>query len=218
MIKAPKIEKSKIETVFDNKYLKFYKMDCGNGLMYYQASRRDKDNLIALKADEDYEKLLPDAVTCVLVIKTPGEEPRLYMEHEFRYPTAHFLLSPPAGLIDPSDAQSGEDPRILAAKREIKEETGVEVKATDEIKVVSPLFFSTPGMTDESNAIVCATVELPDLSSLTNDGAEGSECIDGYSLLTKDEAKAILKKCTDEQGHYFSVFTWCILMYFVYEM
>lgn len=217
-MKAPKIEKSKISTLYEHKYLKLYGMDCGNGLTYLQASRRKLDDLIAIKDDRAYSEMLPDAVTCVLVLKTPGEEPRLYLEHEFRYPTAHFLLSPPAGLIDPSDAQGKEDARILAAKREIKEETGVEVKDTDKIFVVSPLFFSSPGMTDESNAIVCAIVELPDLSCLSDDGAEGSECFDGYSLLTKEEAKKLIRECRDNQGHYFSIFTWCILMYFVYEM
>lgn len=216
-MKEPKIEKDKVDVIFDHKYLSLYGMNCSNGSYYLEASRRKLDDLVVFQKDENYDNMLPDAVTCALVLKIGENEPVLYMEHEFRYPTAHFLMSPPAGLIDKSDCEFG-DPRIIAAKREIKEETGVEVKDSDKIYVASPLFFSSPGLTDESNAIVVAEVSIPDLSSLTNDGAEGTECFDGYSLITKAQAKKLIKECKDENGHFFSIFTWGILMYFVYEM
>ena len=35
-------------------------------------------HIVALKSDEEYSSMLPDAVTCILVLKTPGEEPRLW--------------------------------------------------------------------------------------------------------------------------------------------
>lgn len=213
----PKFEKENIDVLYENKYLNLYGINCDNGTFYLEASRRKLDNIVALKNDEEYEKMLPDAVTCVLVLKVGGKEPVLYMEREFRYPTKHFLLSPPAGLIDKEDGKDC-DPRIEAAKREIKEETGITVKDTDKIYVASPLFFSTPGLTDESNAIVVAVVELDDLSSLSSDGAEGSECFGDYALLTKDDARRLIKECHDENGHFFSIFTWSILLYFVHEM
>jgi len=213
----PKIDSKDIDVIYDNKYLSLYGMHFSNGQFYLEASRRKKDNLVAVLDEKSYDKFLPDAVTCVLVIKTPGQEPRLYLEREFRYPAAHFLLSPPAGLIDPKDGENG-DPRIVAAIREIHEETGAVVKDTDKIYVASPLFFSTPGMTDESNAIVVAEIEMDDLSSLNSDLAEGSECFGEYALLTRSEAKKLIKECRDEKGRYFSIFTWCVLMYFVYEM
>jgi len=216
-LKNPKLDKNNIDVFYDNKYLSLYGLHFDNGQFYLEASRRKADNLVVCQDEESYDNMLPDAVTCVLVIKTPGEEPRLYLEREFRYPAGHFLLSPPAGLIDPKDGENG-DARIIAAIREIHEETGAVVKDTDKIYVASPLFFSTPGMTDESNAIVVAEVNMDDLSGLNSELAEGSECFGDYALLTKAEAKKLIKQCRDEDGRYFSIFTWCVLMYFVYEM
>ena len=212
-MKEPKIES--IDELYYNKYLKLYGMHFDNGAFYLECSRRDKKDLTVLKDPDEYKAMAADAVTIVLVVRTPNEEPRLYLEHEYRYPTGHFLLSPPAGLIDPSDRES-ENPCISAAKREIMEETGIEVKDTDRMSVVSSLFFSSPGMTDESNAIVCAVVDLPDLTTLTDKFCETTECFDGYSLITKSEAKELIKNCRDENGLYFSVFTWGVLMYFAY--
>lgn len=213
-MKRPEIIKDKIDQIYYNKYLKMYSMDFDNGAFYLQCSRRDREDLVVLKNEEEYRSMTADAVTIVLVVKTPGEEPRLYLEHEYRYPTGHFLLSPPAGLIDPKDLEE-EEPLIAAAKREIKEETGIVIKDTDDIYVVSPLFFSSPGMTDESNAIVCAVAELPDLSSLTDKFSEATECFDGYSLVTRAEAQRFIRECRDENGMFFSMFTWGVLLYFV---
>lgn len=213
-MKNPEISEDKIETLYHNKYLKLYGMHWDNGAFYLQASRREKEDLTVLKKEEDYKEMVADAVTIALVIRTPGEEPRIYMEHEFRYPTGQFLLSPPAGLIDPADKETG-SPLIAAAKREIREETGIEVKDSDTVYVVSDLFFSSPGMTDESNGIVCAVVDLPDLSCATDAFSESTECFDGYSLYTVSEAKELVKKCRDENGKFMSVFTWAILLFFI---
>ena len=212
-----KISIENIESIFEDRYLNLYRMAYERNPHYLTASRRPKEKLVALRSDEEYRDLAPDAVTCLLIIETPGSEPRLYMERELRYPVGRYLLSPPAGLIDPDDAQSGEDPRIVAAKREIKEETGVEVKDSDEMFIISPLIFSTPGMTDESNALVGARVKLEDLSSLNTDGAEGTECFGDWALLTKEEAKELIRTGLDGDGLYFSVFTMVLLLYFVYE-
>ena len=74
--------------------------------------------------DEEFKKMLPDAVSCVVVLKQKGKEDRLLLNYEYRYPAGRFLLSVPAGLLDPEDKDC-EDPLITAAKREIKEETGL---------------------------------------------------------------------------------------------
>ena len=103
-------------------------------------------------------------------------------------------------------------------KREIKEETGLILSATDSLYVVNPLLFSTPGMTDESNALVCAVVTLEDTSSLSQDGAVGSEQFDGFQLLTKADALRILKNGRDDEGIFYSVFTWAALMYFISDL
>jgi len=84
--------------------------------------------------------------------------------------------------------------------------------------VVNPCLFSSPGMTDESNALVCAVLHPEDLSHLTQAGAVGSECFDGFVLLNKAEAQAILRQGRDAHGMFYSVYTWAALLYFVSDL
>ena len=72
-------------------------------------------------------------------------------------------MSPIAGLLDPEDREE-KDPLCSAAAREIFEETGIKVSETDKITVLNPCTFSTPGMTDESNAFLSADITLADTS------------------------------------------------------
>ncbi len=78
--------------------------------------------------------------------------------------------------------------------------------------------FSTPGMTDESNALVCVVLNCKEFPVFSQEGASGSELFDGFCLLTKEEARKILKKGTDYRGVFYSVYTWAALMYFVSDM
>lgn len=123
------------------------------------------------------------------------------------------MLSVPAGLTDPADKEEDE-PLLVTAKRELKEETGIEVLDTDELEVINPCLFSTPGMTDESNALVKIVLNRDTLTGMSQDGAEGSECFDGFSFLTKEQAQKILKDGVDEYGIFYSVYTWTALTYF----
>ena len=211
--------KENVETLLDKKFIKVYDLMYAPGKHYYDATRRDLSNLVALKSEEEFKNMLPDAVTCAVIVKLPNDEPKLLLSYEYRYTTKNFLLSPPAGLIDPEDADSKE-PLLRTAKREIYEETGIKVgeNPEDRIFLMNRLLFSSPGMTDESNGFVCAVVNLDDLSSLNQEGAVGSECFDGFTLLTKAEAQEILKKGTDANDNYFSLATYTILLYFCTDM
>ena len=201
----------------ESRFIKVYDLQYAPDRHYFDASRRSLDNLVAHKSDEDFQNMLPDAVSCFVILKVGEDAPKLLTSYEFRYPAGQFLLSPPAGLIDPEDAEL-KDPVLTAAVREIKEETGLDVKDTDRVFLVNPLLFSSPGMTDESNALACAIISVKDTGSLTQTGAVGSEKFDGFRLLTKEEAREILKSGRDEHGNFFSVYTWCALMYFVSGM
>ena len=172
---------------------------------------------MAIKSDKAFKSALPDAVTCVVILNIKGEEPKLLLDYEYRYPAGQFLLSPPAGLLDPEDAACDE-PLLATAKREIEEETGLVLKDTDKLFTINPLLFSTPGMTDESNALVCAVIELNDTHTLSQEGAVGSECFNGFELISKEEATALLTKGRDKNGIFYSVFTWAALMYFVSDL
>ena len=158
--------------------------------------------------------MLPDAVSCIVILDTPGEEPKLLLSYEYRYPVGRYLLSVPAGLLDKED-EDGQDPVYSAAVREIKEETGLEVTEGDRVFAVNPLVFSTPGMTDESNALVCAVLRNADLSALSQEGAVGSEQFDGFALLTREDAIRVLRDGRDERGNFYPLYTWAALSYFV---
>lgn len=216
-MEKPVIQKKNIISLMESRFIKVYDLQYAPDRHYFDASRRSLDNLVAHKSDEDFQNMLPDAVSCFVILKVGEDAPKLLTSYEFRYPAGQFLLSPPAGLIDPEDAEL-KDPVLTAAVREIKEETGLDVKDTDRVFLVNPLLFSSPGMTDESNALACAVISVKDTDSLTQTGAVGSEKFDGFRLLTKEEAREILKSGRDEHGNFFSVYTWCALMYFVSGM
>lgn len=207
---TPDFSKENIKPLFESKFIRVFDLQYAEGKHYYDATRRTADDLVAAKTTEEFRKMLADAVTCIVVLNTKDSEPKLLLSHEFRYPTGQFLLSPPAGLIDKEDADL-----ITTATRELKEETGIVFGDSDTAKVISPLLFSTPGMTDESNALVLLSINRDTLPELNTDGAVGSECFNGFSLLTKEEAQQILNQGTDSNGIYYSVYTWAALMYFV---
>ena len=213
----PVIRKENIKPLFDSKFIKVFDLQYEEGKHYYDATRRSLDRLAAIKSDSEFRAMLPDAVTCVVILKVKDEEPKLLLTKEYRYPAGQFLLSPPAGLLDPED-EAEKEPVLAAAKREIREETGIQLSDQDTLSVINPLLFSSPGMTDESNALACAVIHLEDLSALSQDGAVGSECFDGFRLLSAAQAREILKAGKDQDGLFYSVYTWAALMYFVSDL
>lgn len=210
----PTLKKENVTQVFDNRYVKVFDMQYVPGRHYMNATRRNADQLVALKSDEEFRTMLPDAVSIVLILCIDGEEPKLCLNSEFRYPTGQFLLSVPAGLMDPADAAANE-PVIATAVRELGEETGIHLEDNDQISIINPLLFSTPGMTDESNALVQIVLNRKQMPGMTQNGAEGGECFDGFRLIEKDEAVQILRQGVDQDGIFYSVYTWAALMSFV---
>lgn len=219
-IKETAVSKDCVVPVYDSKFIRVFDLQYAPGKHYLDATRRSREDIAATKTEEEFLKMVPDAVSCIVVLQVPGQEPKLLLSYEYRYPTGHYLLSVPAGLIDPEDRTSGdpEQAEIQAARREIHEETGIAMKESDRISVVNPCAFSTPGMTDESNGIVCAVISLPDLSPLSQKGAVGSEKFAGFCLVNKSEAAKILQEGRDEKGHFYPVYTMIALLYFVSDL
>ena len=209
-----KISKDRIETLYESRFLRCYDLQYAEGKHYYEASRREKPDLVVGKTDEEFRQMLPDAVTIAVVLHLPGNETRLLMSYEYRYPVGQFLLSPVAGLLDPEDRHS-DNPLVNAAVREIREETGLTVKETDRVTVLNPCAFSTPGMTDESNAFLCAEIALDSLEDLNQDGAEGSELFDGFELLDRERARRIYSTGRDDHGNFYSLAAWMVLGIFL---
>ncbi len=216
--KVPNITKECVEEILDKKFLRVFDLKHAEGKHYFDATRRSADKLVAPMSEEEFKTMLPDAVSCVVVLELPDKEPMLLLSYEYRYPAGRFLLGVPAGLVDPEDAEK-EEPLLETAKREIFEETGLVVdEKRDQIYVIEPLLFSTPGMTDESNGLVFVKIKTESLDSLTQKGAEGQECFDGFELVSRDKAKELLKAGVDDRGHFYSIYTWAALMYFVSDM
>ena len=149
----PEIKKENTIPLLDKKFIRVFDLQYAEGKHYFDATRRTENDLAALMDDAEFRSMLPDAVTCIVILKVKDSEPKLLLSYEYRYPAGRFLLSPPAGLLDPRDKET-DNPLISTAVREICEETGLTVDENAEIFVVNPLLFSSPGMTDESNAFV----------------------------------------------------------------
>ena len=208
------VNRDRIEMLYETRFLKYYDLQYAEGKHYYEASRREKEDLVVKMTDAGVKEMLPDAVTIAVVLHLPENETRLLMSYEYRYPIGQFLLSPVAGLLDPEDRKEA-NPLVNAAVREIREETGLTVKADDRVYVLNPCAFSTPGMTDESNAFLCAEITLDSLKDLNQNGAEGSELFDGFELLDRDRAQRIFRSGRDEHGNFFSLAAWMVLSIFL---
>lgn len=212
-----KIMKSDVKPLFESRFLRVFDLQYAPGKHYYDATRRPLEEIAAVKSAEEFRKMIPDAVSCFVILAAQDQEPKLLLSKEYRYPTGQFLLSVPAGLIDPED-KNEKEPALFAAAREIHEETGIEISREDSLTLVSPLVFSSPGMTDESNALVCAVIRQSDTLRLSQAGAVGSECFDGFIPVDRKEAASLLRTGKDADGIFYSVYTWMALLYFVSDM
>lgn len=200
--------------MLDTPYIKVYDLAYADGTHYYDASRRDASCLRAIKGEKELSNLLPDAVSCCLVLALEEEEPRLVLFYEYRYPTGQYVLSIPSGLIDERD-RARRNPLVAAMVREIHEETGIVFGASDSIRVINPLLFNSPGMTDESTALICAIIRSFASAPLSQAGANGTERFGGFELVTKEEALMLLREGRDRYGRPYPMVTWAALTYFV---
>jgi len=85
---------------------------------------------------------VPDAV---VIVPFHTAENKLVVTREYRVPLADFEYGFPAGLVDEGETIE------QAARRELKEETGLDVVR---FVGISPPIYSSAGMTDESVAMV----------------------------------------------------------------
>ena len=209
-----KMKKEKIKKIYNTRFIRMYEYDFADGKQYFWASRRDSDRLVASMTDQEQKSMLADAVSCFVVLNIKGQPKKLLLNWEYRYPVGQYMLSVPAGIVDPEDYDS---PYALedTAVRELREETGIQVGPTDTVTVVNPAVFSTPGMTDESNALVYISINRDHMPDLTQDLAEGTEHFEGFRLVSKDQAEKFIMEGRDDHGNYYPLFTWAALMFFL---
>ena len=209
-----KMKKEKIKKIYNTRFIRMYEYDFADGKQYFWASRRDSDRLVASMTDQEQKSMLADAVSCFVVLNIKGQPKKLLLNWEYRYPVGQYMLSVPAGIVDPEDYDS---PYALedTAVRELREETGIQVGPTDTVTVVNPAVFSTPGMTDESNALVYISINRDQMPDLTQDLAEGTEHFEGFRLVSRDQAEKFIVEGRDDHGSYYPLFTWAALMFFL---
>jgi ADP-ribose pyrophosphatase len=122
-----------------------------------------------------------DAVLIVPVLHAADQPPRLVLIREFRIPVGSDIYAFPAGLLD-----AGEDP-AQTARRELEEETGFIVT---KVKEISPILFSTAGLTDESVILVFVDAVADPSRSQQLDHSEQIEVVlvdfDGMCRLLDD--------------------------------
>lgn len=138
------------------------------------------------------------AVMVVPTVVTPAGL-KVAVIKEFRIPLANFEYGFPAGLID-----SGESIE-KAAKRELKEETGLDL-----VKVlkVSPPAYNSAGVTDEAISVLFCEAS----GTLSKEGHEASEEIEVF-LMSMEEVQALL----DDKTKKFGSKAW-IILYMLLEM
>jgi 8-oxo-dGTP pyrophosphatase MutT (NUDIX family) len=121
----------------------------------------------------------PCAVRVIALISTDEKENQLVINKEFRIPTQQWEWSFPAGLCE-----EDENP-VEVAKRELKEETGLDVS---QVLGVSPLHTSSAGMTDETSVTVVVMAQ----GEVSKDYHEDSECIETH-LFTPGDLRDLLR-------------------------
>lgn len=174
-----KIKVNKIKTLADTKFLKMYDAEYtnknGEGRNWTIASRKDLDTL-----NNQFFNGLEEKIDAVVVIAKHVEEDKLVIIKQFRVPINGYVYELPAGLID-----AGEDFETTV-KRELKEETGLDLIEIDYEKTKNKVYISV-GMTDESVALVYCTCS----GEISDEHLEADEDIE-VMLISKEEGRKIL--------------------------
>ena len=141
------------------------------------ASRKKKEVLEGIYFDNEKDK-----VDAVIICAYHKDSEKLVIIKEFRVPINKYIYELPAGLVD-SDDENFES----AVKRELKEETGLDVIEIKKDLSCNQVYLS-PGMTDESAAFVYCICE----GEISNKFLEDDEDIEAI-LISQEEAREIIK-------------------------
>ena len=169
-----------IETLASTKYLSLYSADYinkkGDLRNWTIASRKNLED-IKNKFLNDGE----DRIDAVIIVAEHIDENKLVIIKQFRVPINDYVIELPAGLLDGSE--KFED----AVRRELKEETGLDLVSIDKENTKEKVYISG-GMTDESVALVYCTCK----GTISKDNLEDDEDIE-VMMLSKEEAIALIK-------------------------
>lgn len=168
-----------LETLAQTKFLSLYNANYtnkgGNKKTWTIATRKTKEAL-----EEQFFSGKEDKVDAVVILAYHKEERKLVAIRQFRIPLNNYVYELPAGLID------NNDDIISTVKRELKEETGLDLEEVTEEKIGQKLYLS-PGMTDESVSLVYCTCS----GKVSDENLEEDEDIETV-LLSREDAIKIL--------------------------
>ena len=168
-----------LKVLSKTKFLSLYNADYinrgGKEKTWTIASRKTKEAL-----EDQFFNGKEDKVDAVVILAYHKDEKKLVAIKQFRIPLNNYVYELPAGLID------NDDDIIPTVKRELKEETGLDLEEVIESKVGNKLYLS-PGMTDESVSLVYFTCS----GEISTENLEEDEDIETI-LLSKEDAIKIL--------------------------
>ena len=162
------------------------KKDEGKFITRYDISYTTSDNknkiyeMISRQKDIDsLEKLHGKEADAVVIIVTDESGEKILIDKEFRLAVGEWVYNFPAGLIDP-----GETP-VESAKRELKEETGLELY---EIEDVIGTSYSAVGFSNETNMCV--------IGKARGNFSESTSTVEEIEprWYTKEEVRALIKE------------------------
>ncbi len=130
-----------IKKVFPGRFIDRY------DVTYRLADGREKVyEMVSRSHDlQNQEQMWAHPAEAAVLIMTDESGERLLLNHEFRLPTGEWVYNFPAGVIEP-----GESPE-QGARRELKEETGLDLLRVDEILLGS---YSAVGFGNEKSVSV----------------------------------------------------------------
>lgn len=170
----------KVNPLVETKYLSMYEAEYknknNNNKTWMIASRKNKSEV-----EDIYFNDKEDSIDAVVIIPIHKEEDKIVLIRQFRIPINSYVIELPAGLVD------GNEGYEEAVRRELKEETGLDLLYIDKEASIDKSYIS-PGMTDESVALIKCY-------------CNGNACIDNLEededievvMVNKEEALKLLK-------------------------
>ena len=170
----------KVNSIVEGKFISLYDLEYVNKL------NQDKHwSVVTRKSKEDIQDIYlngkEDNADAVAIVAYHVEYKKLVVIKQFRVPVNNYIYEVPAGLVD-----HGED-ILETVRRELKEETGLNLLEINK-KYSKGKTYLSPGMTDESVALVFCTCD----GEISRDYLEANEDIETI-LVSQQEAEAILE-------------------------
>ena len=154
-------------------------------LRYETAAGREKVyEMISRQSDIESQNQLWDHPTdAVIMMLTDETGERVLLLHEFRMAAGEAVYNFPAGLIEPGESV------VEAARRELREETGLTIASVREIL---PAGYNAVGFSNEKNACLLGTAG----GEIRPSTSDEEEIACGW--YGRDEVKELLKEAAFE--------------------